>query len=129
MKRIIAICALLLITSCSVFGPSLSKGKYSCSTKYGTIGIELLASDVCVIYFEGCKEYQGSYRIEGDLVRIGGFARDWNESGKNRKWVTYSFSLLDESGKILDNDKFSVKANVTYGDNSSTETCVFVRRN
>lgn len=119
---------MLLLTSCNLFGPTVSKGKYSYSSKYGTIYIELLSGSDCVVYFDGCSERQGSYYVDGETISLSGYARDWGESGKNRYWVTYTFHGT-EGGTITDRDKFVLKADVVYGNTDKEEICTFIKRN
>ena len=125
MKKILTL-ALLMLTSCNLFGPTVSKGVYSCTTLRGTIYIEILTGDNCVLYFDGCKENSGYFHIDGETIHISGYATDWGESRRNYDWVTYRFGNQD--GRITDSDQFSIEADVTYGDSKNTESCHFTKR-
>lgn len=123
MKRI-ALLALAIIILAGCSKEDMMRGRYVASTRIGTINIELLDGGNCVGSLDGGSEDVGTYKIDGDEIRISGVTV---EKGYilSKQYKSYYFSY-SAPGKIYDKNKFAVEIKNAYGDD--TIHCTFVRR-
>ena len=70
MKRLFAICGvmMLLLTSCSK--DKITNGLYYSDTKDGMLYLQLEGGNDCTMFFEGCDENDGYYDIKGNEITL-----------------------------------------------------------
>ena len=121
MKKILLIIAAILCLSACTKEPVL-QGVYSCTMSEGTLNVELLANEKCILYFNGGKESTGFWHTyENDEISIIGSVEYGDISS-----YKYRYYRFGDHGKIINDTEFSVPAKEIMKDKDVT--CRFIKR-
>lgn len=104
MKKLLAICAvmLLMMTACSK--EHLSKGLYYSDTKDGMLYLQLSDRNECTLFFENGEENKCTYYIKGSEIDLIGSAAT-KVNGRTSSW--WFGGNLDAG--VIDGDSFIIQ--------------------
>lgn len=108
-KLAVVIIAMLCLAGCTK--ERTMQGKYSCTLVGETLYVELLTGGGCKMYFNGGRESQGSFLVDGDEITVICYAYQGEVSSS--RYRVYRFS---DSGAIHGRDSFSVTAHEMMDD-------------